>query len=557
MGEAETVGDKAGDQSWTEGEPSWGDLGLAPALAHHLESLGYRAPTALQRELIPAVLNETDVLIEAPAGTGRTVAVAAIVTELVSDCDVGDGAVAVVITPNEQRCHLLVDAIQSIGSATKRADESGLRCAVVTELGPMEAQSARLTDALDVVIGTPRRLNQLAIADQLSLETLEMIVVDQADDLAIGDHGEDFAALLDVIEPDRQRVVMAGSLLPPLTDLLSTRLTAPQRPCLPVTEPATSAPSQRAFAVGEASPSVVSTIVAALGLTSVAVVVRADLVELYQDRLNRSGFTLHVTSRDALSTLPPVPETTVICADLPTWTDGYAQLLKTVSSKGSGELILLAGPEHRQLLRAFGKTGGVKLNASPLPSPAGIESLRVQRTTNLVAEQLTRISSQPTPRFLSSVQQLALDYDVADIAAAAMELAHVSLHREIQPGEDIPLLFRQLSGRPTANDRRQTGSSTEGSGNRRKGADRRGQELEPGMTRLFVAAGYNFGVRPGDIVGAFAGESGLSGKEIGNIDIREAFTLVEVPEQLADDVIDAMQTGTIKGRQIEVRRERY
>ena len=77
------------------------------------------------------------------------------------------------------------------------------------------------------------------------------------------------------------------------------------------------------------------------------------------------------------------------------------------------------------------------------------------------------------------------------------------------------------------------------------------------MIRLFVAAGYNYGVRPGDIVGAFAGESGLSGREIGNIDIRESFTLVEVPEGSADDIIEAMKTGTIKGRQIEVRRERY
>jgi ATP-dependent RNA helicase DeaD len=157
---------------------------------------------------------------------------------------------------------------------------------------------------------------------------------------------------------------------------------------------------------------------------------------------------------------------------------------------------------------------------------------------------------------LSSVQQLAVDYDVADIAAAAMEVAHLVLQREIEPGDDIPLLLRQPSSRPAAGERRQ-GPPVDGGANRRKGGERRGKQLEQGMTRLFVAAGYNYGVRPGDIVGAFAGESGLSGKEIGNIDIRESFTLVEVPDHLADDVISAMQTGTIKGRQIEVRRERY
>ncbi len=252
------------------------------------------------------------------------------------------------------------------------------------------------------------------------------------------------------------------------------------------------------------------------------------------------------------------PHTTVICVDLPTWTDGYVRLLESVSSQGSEELILLASPEHRHLLRAFGKSGGVQLNAAPLPSHDGTESRRVQRTTHLVADQLTRVSPQPTPRFLSAVQQLSIDYDVADIAAAAMELAHLALQREIEPGEDAPLLLRQTSSRPAPTaDRRHGTSVGEATSTRRKGGDRRGKEIEPGMTRLFVAAGYNYGVRPGDIVGAFAGESGLSGKEIGNIDIREVFTLVEVPERLADDVIDAMQTGTIKGRQIEVRRERY
>jgi ATP-dependent RNA helicase DeaD len=552
------AGVDSADRSTTQTTPGWSDLGLAPSLVDHLQSSGYPSPTALQRELIPAVLDESNVVIEAPAGTGRTVAVATIVTELVSDCDTGDGAVALVITPNEQRCQVLLEAIQSIGSATRRADESGLRCMLVSELGPVDAQRVRLAGALDVVVGTPRRLNQLTATDHISFDALEMVVVDQADDLAVGDSCDDFAALLDTIEPDRQRVVMAGSFLPPLTDLLSTRLAGPRRPSLPETAPVASAPTQRAFAVGHASPTAVATVIDALGLPSAVVLVRSGEVETYRDRLHRSGLVVQVTSADSLSTLHLEPNTTVICVDLPTWTDGYASLLEAVSSKGSEELILLASPHHRHLLRAFGKSGGVKLNASPLPSSEGTESLRLERTARLVADQLTRVSPQPTPRFLSAVHQLSIDYDVADIAAAAMELAHRSLQREIEPGADAPLLLRQSSSRPSAaGDRRHGAPAAEGSSNRRKGGDRRDKELEPGMTRLFVAAGYNYGVRPGDIVGAFAGESGLSGKEIGNIDIREAFTLVEVPERLADDVIDAMQTGTIKGRQIEVRRERY
>ncbi|MFW2381008.1 MAG: DbpA RNA binding domain-containing protein [Acidimicrobiales bacterium] len=557
MGETSTTG--AGDQ--TEIEPpterSWIGAGLTAPLASHLESLGYPVPTALQDTLIPAVFNEADTLIEAPTGAGRTIAVAAIVSELVSDCDPGDSPVALVIAPSDQRCQALVESVQRVGSAIKRSGEAGVRCAIASELGPLTAQAETLATPLDVVVGTPQRLTQLAGTEKLDLSTLEMIVVDQADDIALGDHSEAFTQLLDAIEPDRQRVVMASAVLPPLTDLLATRLKDPQKPTVPTTASTDAGPPQRAFAVGEVSPSTVRTIASALGLVSPVVVVPADQVDGYRDRLVRSGYAAVVTHHGALSELTFDAGATVICTDLPTWTDGYVQLLETAGSQHAAEVILLARPEHRHLLRTFGKSGGVQLNAAPLPSQAGIEAMKLQRTSELVAEQLARVSSQPTPRFLSSVQQLSASYDVADIAAAAMELAHLALQREIQPGDDVPLLLRQPGSRSAGSDRRLTPPAGEASSNRRKGGDRRGKELEPGMTRLFVAAGYNYGVRPGDIVGAFAGESGLSGKEIGNIDIRESFTLVEVPEHLADDVIDAMKTGTIKGRQIEVRRERY
>lgn len=550
-----TVGDDS-VRSQSENIASWSEIGLASPLGLHLESLGYPTPTSLQRLLIPAVLDENDTLIEAPAGTGRTLAAAAIVAELVSDCDPGHNPVALVVASNEHRCIALVESVQRVGSTVTRADASGVRCAVASDLGPLDSQAARLANPLDVIVGTPRRLNQLATTEKLNLDSLEMVIVDQSDDIALGDDCDALTELLDAIEPDRQRVVMTSSLLPPLTDLLSGRLHAPQEPSLTSATASAVPSSQRAFAVGHPSPLAVSAIIDALALTSVVVVVDPRRIETYRTSLHRSGHAVLVTGYREFDALGIEAATSVICADLPTWTDGYVRLLEAAASKHAAEVILLAQPAHRHLLRAFGKSGGVQLNAEPLPSAVGIESRRVQQTAGLVAEQLARVSSQPTPRFLSSVQQLAIDYDVADIAGAAMEVAYQVLQREIEPGENTPLLLQQPSGRPAANDRRQ-GAPTNGGPNRRKGGERRGKQLEQGMTRLFVAAGYNYGVRPGDIVGAFAGESGLSGKEIGNIDIRESFTLVEVPDHLADDVISAMQTGTIKGRQIEVRRERY
>jgi ATP-dependent RNA helicase DeaD len=76
------------------------------------------------------------------------------------------------------------------------------------------------------------------------------------------------------------------------------------------------------------------------------------------------------------------------------------------------------------------------------------------------------------------------------------------------------------------------------------------------MTRLFVGAGRRAGIRPGDLVGAFAGEAGIEARAIGAIEINDNFSLVEVPDVVADDVINALRRAKIRGQKVQVRRER-
>ena len=77
-----------------------------------------------------------------------------------------------------------------------------------------------------------------------------------------------------------------------------------------------------------------------------------------------------------------------------------------------------------------------------------------------------------------------------------------------------------------------------------------------GMTRLFVGAGRKAGIRPQDLVGAIANETRLSGRDIGAIQITDTFSLVEVPETSADEVIAAVRASTIKGRKQTIRRDK-
>jgi ATP-dependent RNA helicase DeaD len=76
------------------------------------------------------------------------------------------------------------------------------------------------------------------------------------------------------------------------------------------------------------------------------------------------------------------------------------------------------------------------------------------------------------------------------------------------------------------------------------------------MTRRFIGAGRRAGVRPGDLVGAIANEAGISSRDLGAIQIADNFSLVEVPDGVADDVINAMRGATLRGQRITIRRDR-
>ena len=75
---------------------------------------------------------------------------------------------------------------------------------------------------------------------------------------------------------------------------------------------------------------------------------------------------------------------------------------------------------------------------------------------------------------------------------------------------------------------------------------------EQGMVRLFINLGKNQRVRPGDILGAIAGETGMPGKLIGSIDMFDKYTFVEVPREYASDVIKIMKESKIKGKSINI-----
>ena len=149
-----------------------------------------------------------------------------------------------------------------------------------------------------------------------------------------------------------------------------------------------------------------------------------------------------------------------------------------------------------------------------------------------------------------------------DVAAAAVKMAHEAAAGASEDEAEIPVLTvpsEQRGARRERMERGARGSDDRGPrerGRGRAGGARQRRAPEWDVTRLYIGAGRKAGVRPGDLVGAIANEVGIDASAVGAIEIADRFSLVEVPEEIAEDIIHALRGTTIKGKRVPVRRDR-
>jgi ATP-dependent RNA helicase DeaD len=237
----------------------------------------------------------------------------------------------------------------------------------------------------------------------------------------------------------------------------------------------------------------------------------------------------------------------VINYDVPNSSETYLHRIGRTGRAGrEGTAITLVEPREHRLLRSMEAVTRQRIEVAPVPTVADLRARRLELTRASLRERLLAGGLDQT-RVV--VESLAQEFDVLDIAAAAVQLAHTATAGE---GDDkeIPATGATPAGdRP--GDRRPLKPARGHVPRERGGAARDGD-----MVRLFVGAGRRAGVRPGDLVGAITGESGLEGRSIGAIEINDAFSLVEVPADRADDIVVALRGTKIRGLKPPIRRER-
>jgi ATP-dependent RNA helicase DeaD len=245
--------------------------------------------------------------------------------------------------------------------------------------------------------------------------------------------------------------------------------------------------------------------------------------------------------------------THVVNYDVPSSVETYVHRTGRVGRAGrEGVAITLAEPRAHRMLRTIEQATGVRIRVEKVPTVADLRARRLELTRAALHESLLEDDLE---RFRVVVETLTDEFDLMDVALAAVKLAHEAGGGTDDDEEEIP----DVSLRPERPRRDERGGERGDRGRDRSGRDggRRERSRDGGpVARLYVGLGRSAGVRPADLVGAIAGEAGISGRDIGAIEITQRFSLVEVPESAAEQVIAALRAATVKGRHPVVRRDR-
>lgn len=539
--------------------PGFSDLGLDPRLLDALSNLGYEEPTDVQARAIPPLMEGRDLLGQAATGTGKTAAFALPLLHRLA----GSGGrptpapSVLVLVPTRELAMQVAEAVSRYGKAL------GVSALPIYGGAPFDGQLRALRRGVDVVVATPGRALDHIRRGSLDLAALAAVVLDEADEMMDMGFAEDLEAILEATPAQRQTALFSATMPPRVASLTSRYLQDPVQVTV-AREVAVEgeAPRVRQVAYIVQRPHKMAALGRILDVeepSSVMVFCRTrnevdTLAETLQNRGNRVAALhggLSQDQRDRVMKAFRAGNTDILVAtdvaargldiahvshvvnfDVPSAAESYVHRIGRTGRAGrEGVAITLVEPREHRLLRGIEAQTRQRIQIATVPTVADLRASRLEALRATLRERLLE-GELDSVRVV--VETLGREFDVMDVAAAAVQLL---LERDGAESdqEEIPQV-RPPQPRPEG----RTAHGDRGSA----------------PARIYVGAGRKAKMRPGDLVGAIVNEAGVAASAIGGIQITDNFSLVEVPGSLAEGVVAALRASTIKGRKVTVRLDR-
>jgi ATP-dependent RNA helicase DeaD len=554
---------------------TFADLGLHPELLTALTVLGYEEPTPIQREAIPLLLAGKDLLGQAATGTGKTAAFALPVLHQMPEGRRGDHPSALVLVPTRELCMQVSEALHRYGK--------GRDARVLPIYGgqPIYRQLRELKRGVDVVVATPGRALDHVQRGTLDLDSVVTVVLDEADEMLDMGFADDLEGILSAAPTPRQTVLFSATMPSRIAKIARTYLNDPVRVEIEREQVAAGESprvKQSAYIVPRShKPAALGRILDVESPTAALVFCRTRAeVEFLAESLNGRGYraeALHggmdqnqrdrvmnrlrsevadlIVATDVAARGLDVEQLThVVNYDVPSAPESYVHRIGRVGRGGrEGVAITLAEPrEHRQL-KTIERVTKNKIPVLKVPTVADLHARRLEATRAALEDILI---SGDLDHVGVVVESLTDEYDVVEVAMAAVKLAHEAVAGPSDEDEipDAAAPHESDSGKGKGKGKGKAAGAPAGRG---KDRPRSGSG---DTARVYVGAGRGSGVRPQDLVGAIAGETRLTGRDVGAIEITDRFSLVEVPADSVDEVVNALRATRIKGQKVQVRPDR-
>jgi ATP-dependent RNA helicase DeaD len=514
-------------------------LGLKPQLAETVADLGYEAPTSIQSKVIPLMLDGNDVIAQSHTGTGKT---AAFILPVLQNLKQAHSHVqALVLAPTREL------ALQVAKAAAEYGGCLNVRVLAVYGGQPYNRQINSLRQGVDIVVGTPGRLLDLMKKGELDLSEVNTAVLDEADEMLSMGFIDDIQEILSQIPSERQTALFSATISPEITRIANKYMRSPQSVTIKSKHLIVDAIKHRYCLVNKDEKVAVITRlfeVEDIGSTLVFVRTRAgtcDLVnELVQhgfpaealngdlnqetreqvlNRFRRNRTNILVATDMAARGLDIDNISHVFNYDLPDDPELYVHRVgRTARAGKTGTAIsLLTAKESGRLRRIEGLTRQ-QITRMPIPTTEQIEK---HRESKFIEEMMTWMQRGGFAREFQIVKHLVeTGNEPLQIAAAALNMARGDDNQRsiasITPVKEVGLPKAGLDIKDVKARSRSNGA---------RGAVRKG------MVRLTFGAGKSQGVRPADVVGTIAYFADFPGNAIGEINILDKYTLVDIPQR--------------------------
>lgn len=518
------------------------EMGLSEEIQKAVRYMGFEEASPIQAKAIPAMISGIDLIGQAQTGTGKTAAFGIPILEKVDPKL--KKLQAIVLCPTRELAIQVADEIRNLSRYMH-----GIKVLPIYGGQDIVKQIRSLKSGTQIVIGTPGRVMDHMRRKTMKLDFVHTVVLDEADEMLNMGFREDIEFVLSGVPEERQTVLFSATMPKPIMEI--TKKFQNNAKVIKVTKKKLTVPnieqyyydvkpkkkeevlsrlldiySPRLSVVFCNTKKQVDLLVnALLGRGYFAAGLHGDMKQEQRDRVMqgfRTGKTEILVATDVAARGIDVDEVeAVFNYDLPQDDEYYVHRIGRTGRAGrEGRAFSFVSGKEVYKLKEIQRYCKTKIYAQKVPSLNDVANTKME---NILDDVERVIEQEDLDMMINAIEERVnnSEFTAMDMAAAFLKIC-CGMTEDNKNTEENDWEFGD------------TGAG------------------EDGMVRLFINIGKKQRVRPGDILGAIAGESGMDGKLIGTIDMYDKYTFVEVPREYAREVLNAMKNVKIKGKTVAV-----